>query len=40
MSPKHHTPWLKAMDDSLESYLNESREGMPETAKGKMTAAK
>ncbi|MDQ7247407.1 NAD(P)-binding domain-containing protein [Dongia sedimenti] len=25
MSPKHHTPWLKAMDDSLESYLNESR---------------
>ncbi len=26
MSPKHHTPWLKAMEDSLESYLNESRE--------------
>ena len=26
LSPKHHTPWLKAMDDSLESYLNESRE--------------
>jgi trimethylamine monooxygenase len=21
MSPVHHTPWLKAMDDSLESYL-------------------
>jgi trimethylamine monooxygenase len=21
MSPKHHTPWLQAMDDSLESYL-------------------
>jgi trimethylamine monooxygenase len=21
MSPKHHTPWLTAMDDSLESYL-------------------
>ena len=21
MSPAHHTPWLKAMDDSLESYL-------------------
>jgi trimethylamine monooxygenase len=36
MSPTHHTPWLKAMDDSLESYLNES--GTP--AKGKMTAAK
>jgi trimethylamine monooxygenase len=36
MSPKHHTPWLKAMDDSLESYLNES--GAP--AAGKMTAAK
>jgi trimethylamine monooxygenase len=24
MSPKHHTPWLKAMDDSMESYLQES----------------
>jgi len=21
MSPKHHTRWLKAMDDSMESYL-------------------
>ncbi len=21
MSPAHHTPWLKAMDDSMESYL-------------------
>jgi len=21
MSPKHHTPWLEAMDDSMESYL-------------------
>jgi len=21
MSPKHHTPWIDAMDDSLESYL-------------------
>ena len=21
MSPKHHTPWIKAMDDSMESYL-------------------
>jgi trimethylamine monooxygenase len=21
MSPKHHTPWVKAMDDSMESYL-------------------
>ena len=20
-SPPHHTPWLKAMDDSMESYL-------------------
>jgi trimethylamine monooxygenase len=37
MSPKHHTPWLKAMDDSLESYLNES--GTP-VAAGKMSAAK
>ncbi|MGH6855153.1 MAG: NAD(P)-binding domain-containing protein, partial [Aestuariivirga sp.] len=22
MSPKHHTTWLEAMDDSMESYLN------------------
>ena len=22
MSPAHHTPWLEAMDDSLETYLN------------------
>jgi trimethylamine monooxygenase len=21
MSPKHHTPWLEAMDDSMEAYL-------------------
>jgi trimethylamine monooxygenase len=21
MSPKHHTPWIKAMDDSMKSYL-------------------
>jgi len=21
MSPKHHTPWIEAMDDSMESYL-------------------
>ncbi len=21
MSPKHHTPWLKAMDDTMETYL-------------------
>lgn len=21
MSPKHHTPWMEAMDDSMESYL-------------------
>ena len=21
MAPKHHTPWVEAMDDSLESYL-------------------
>jgi trimethylamine monooxygenase len=40
MSPKHHTPWLKALDDSLESYLNESRDPAPEAAQGKMTAAK
>jgi len=22
MSPKHHTPWIDALDDSLEAYLN------------------
>ncbi len=21
LAPKHHTPWVEAMDDSLESYL-------------------
>ena len=21
MAPKHHTPWLEAMDDTLEVYL-------------------
>ena len=21
MAPMHHTPWLEAMDDSMESYL-------------------
>jgi trimethylamine monooxygenase len=21
MSPKHHTPWIDALDDSLEAYL-------------------
>jgi len=21
-SPPHHTPWLEALDDSLESYLD------------------
>lgn len=25
MSPKHHTPWLDALDDTMESYLNESK---------------
>ncbi|WOD07528.1 hypothetical protein [Marinomonas sp. GJ51-6] len=23
MSPVHHTPWIDALDDSLEAYLNE-----------------
>jgi trimethylamine monooxygenase len=33
MSPVHHTPWLRAMDDSLESYLgNEGRAAMAEQA--------
>jgi trimethylamine monooxygenase len=21
MSPKHHTPWVDALDDSMEEYL-------------------
>jgi len=25
-SPKHHTPWMKAMDDSLEAYLADAKE--------------
>ena len=24
MAPLHHTPWIKAMDDSMSSYLNNS----------------
>ena len=23
MSPKHHTPWKKAMDDSMAAYLKD-----------------
>jgi trimethylamine monooxygenase len=23
MAPVHHTPWLKALDDSLEAFLNQ-----------------
>ena len=23
MAPPHHTPWLDALDDSMEAYLNE-----------------
>jgi trimethylamine monooxygenase len=30
MSPKHHTPWLKAMDDSMESYLKPSSDAAAE----------
>jgi trimethylamine monooxygenase len=25
MAPKHHTPWLKAFDDSIDCYVNENR---------------
>ena len=25
MAPVHHTPWLKAMDDSLETYLQSEK---------------
>jgi trimethylamine monooxygenase len=25
MQPAHHTPWLEAMDDSMESYLGEKQ---------------
>ncbi len=24
MAPLHHTPWIKAMDDSMSSFLNNS----------------
>ncbi len=24
MAPLHHIPWIKAMDDSMSSYLNNS----------------
>jgi trimethylamine monooxygenase len=30
MSPPHHTPWLKALDDSLEAYLSEKSEATAE----------
>ena len=26
LAPPHHTPWMKAMDDTLEAFLRESRE--------------
>ncbi|KKN25902.1 hypothetical protein LCGC14_0880130 [marine sediment metagenome] len=26
MSPKHHTPWIEALDDSLETYLSDKSE--------------
>lgn len=25
MSPKHHTPWIDALDDSMESYLKNKK---------------
>lgn len=33
MSPAHHTPWMEAMDDSLEAFINE-----PETERKLKTA--
>ena len=27
MAPVHHTPWLQALDDSMECYLNTSEVG-------------
>jgi trimethylamine monooxygenase len=26
MSPPHHTPWIDALDDSLEAYLSDKSE--------------
>ena len=26
MSPKHHTPWIDALDDSMEAYLSDQSE--------------
>jgi len=25
MAPTHHTPWMSAMDDSLEAFLEENK---------------
>lgn len=38
MSPKHHTEWLKAMDDSLESYLKRSQGHITEITDNKSKA--
>ena len=27
MQPVHHTPWMEAMDDSMESYLQTGKTG-------------
>jgi trimethylamine monooxygenase len=40
MSPKHHTPWLKAMDDSMESYLKESQPVQSKAADKQKSMAK
>ena len=42
MSPKHHTPWVKALDDSLASYLQTGASAAPKkkAAVKKKSAAK
>ena len=34
MSPKHHTPWKEAMDNSLEAYLEREVSRFTQTGKG------
>ena len=41
LAPPHHTPWMEAMDDSLEAFLHESREleeqpGPEQAARGRV----
>jgi trimethylamine monooxygenase len=39
LSPKHHTPWKDALDDSMEAYLNGPAERAAKKAKSPAAAA-